>query len=167
MLNRYWSVSNLWFLMQNKLWLYQKVKPRLFYILFLRFLSFDVLLLSLNSWRDLSSPFPDPQDVVSIQIKNILAPGVADPEGHWHSCKLDINNCSPDQLDLMQGEYFLERLCQQVFILFSPHNIISCLIWTLVKAFKGQRNSWFQVITAVQWPHFHAWVDFQASGQNS
>ncbi|XP_022631636.1 pectin acetylesterase 8 isoform X1 [Vigna radiata var. radiata] len=39
----------------------------------------------------------------SWQIKNILAPGVADPEGHWHSCKLDINNCSPDQLDLMQG----------------------------------------------------------------
>ncbi|RDX84315.1 Pectin acetylesterase 8, partial [Mucuna pruriens] len=36
-------------------------------------------------------------------IKNILAPGVADPQGHWHSCKLDINNCSPDQLDLMQG----------------------------------------------------------------
>ncbi|KAL2348777.1 hypothetical protein Fmac_002777 [Flemingia macrophylla] len=39
----------------------------------------------------------------SWQIKNILAPGVADPQGHWHSCKLDINNCSPDQLDLMQG----------------------------------------------------------------
>ncbi|XP_020978468.1 pectin acetylesterase 8 isoform X2 [Arachis ipaensis] len=39
----------------------------------------------------------------SWQIKNILAPGVADPEGHWHSCKLDINNCSPDQLELMQG----------------------------------------------------------------
>jgi len=52
-----------------------------------------------------------------------LAPGVADPEGHWHSCKLDINNCSPDQLDLMQGECFLERFFQQVFILFSPQNI--------------------------------------------
>ncbi|KAK4252615.1 hypothetical protein QN277_014362 [Acacia crassicarpa] len=39
----------------------------------------------------------------SWQIKNILAPGVADPHGRWHSCKLDINNCSADQLDVMQG----------------------------------------------------------------
>ncbi|XP_030472073.1 pectin acetylesterase 8-like [Syzygium oleosum] len=38
----------------------------------------------------------------SWQIKNILAPGVADPHGTWHSCKLDINNCSPDQLKVMQ-----------------------------------------------------------------
>ncbi|XP_027359926.1 pectin acetylesterase 8-like isoform X2 [Abrus precatorius] len=39
----------------------------------------------------------------SWQIKNILAPGVADPRGRWHSCKLDISNCSPDQIGLMQG----------------------------------------------------------------
>ncbi|OIV94404.1 hypothetical protein TanjilG_25466 [Lupinus angustifolius] len=39
----------------------------------------------------------------SWQIKNILAPGVADPLGHWHSCKLDINNCSSNQLGTMQG----------------------------------------------------------------
>ncbi|CAI8588353.1 unnamed protein product [Vicia faba] len=39
----------------------------------------------------------------SWQIKNILAPGVADPHGRWHSCKMDINNCSSNQLDLMQG----------------------------------------------------------------
>ncbi|XP_035543364.1 pectin acetylesterase 8-like [Juglans regia] len=38
----------------------------------------------------------------SWQIKNILAPGVADPHGHWHSCKLDIKNCSPTQLTTMQ-----------------------------------------------------------------
>ncbi|XP_040985861.1 pectin acetylesterase 8-like isoform X1 [Juglans microcarpa x Juglans regia] len=38
----------------------------------------------------------------SWQIKNILAPGVADPHGHWHSCKLDITNCSPTQLTTMQ-----------------------------------------------------------------
>ncbi|XP_045815510.1 uncharacterized protein LOC123908827 isoform X1 [Trifolium pratense] len=36
------------------------------------------------------------------QIKNILAPGVADHHGHWLSCKLDINNCSSNQLDPMQ-----------------------------------------------------------------
>ncbi|CAJ2679039.1 unnamed protein product [Trifolium pratense] len=47
--------------------------------------------------------FPDPRDVALIQIKNILAPGVADPHGHWHSCKLAINNCSSNQLDLIQG----------------------------------------------------------------
>lgn len=50
---------------------------------------------------------PDPQDIALIQIKNILAPGNADPHGHWHSCKLDINNCSSNQLDLMQGQYFV------------------------------------------------------------
>ncbi|XP_002519911.2 pectin acetylesterase 8 [Ricinus communis] len=38
----------------------------------------------------------------SWQIKNILAPGVADPRGSWNSCKLDINNCSPIQLKTMQ-----------------------------------------------------------------
>ncbi|KAK6934838.1 Pectinacetylesterase/NOTUM [Dillenia turbinata] len=38
----------------------------------------------------------------SWQIKNILAPGVADPHGTWHDCKLDIKNCSPAQLKTMQ-----------------------------------------------------------------
>ncbi|KAK3007717.1 hypothetical protein RJ639_014250 [Escallonia herrerae] len=38
----------------------------------------------------------------SWQIKNILAPGVADPHGTWHNCKLDIKNCSPNQLKIMQ-----------------------------------------------------------------
>ncbi|KAF8376944.1 hypothetical protein HHK36_030315 [Tetracentron sinense] len=36
-------------------------------------------------------------------IKNILAPGVADPHGHWHYCKLDIKDCSSSQLETMQG----------------------------------------------------------------
>ncbi|KAB1223091.1 hypothetical protein CJ030_MR2G013650 [Morella rubra] len=38
----------------------------------------------------------------SWQVKNILAPGVADPHGFWHSCKLDIKNCSPSQITTMQ-----------------------------------------------------------------
>lgn len=38
----------------------------------------------------------------SWQIKNILAPGVADPHGTWHNCKLDINQCSSTQLQAMQ-----------------------------------------------------------------
>ena len=37
----------------------------------------------------------------SWQIKNILAPGVADPHGTWRSCKLDITKCSSDQLKIM------------------------------------------------------------------
>ncbi|CAI9784713.1 unnamed protein product [Fraxinus pennsylvanica] len=39
----------------------------------------------------------------SWQIKNILAPGVADPHGTWHNCKIDIKKCSPSQLQIMQG----------------------------------------------------------------
>ncbi|KAK6129828.1 hypothetical protein DH2020_036414 [Rehmannia glutinosa] len=42
-------------------------------------------------------------DVVSTHIKNILAPGVADPHGHWHNCKTDIEKCSTTQLQTMQG----------------------------------------------------------------
>ncbi|KAF3448949.1 hypothetical protein FNV43_RR09668 [Rhamnella rubrinervis] len=38
----------------------------------------------------------------SWQIKNILAPGVADPHGTWHSCKIDVKKCSPVQLKTMQ-----------------------------------------------------------------
>ncbi|XAR70769.1 hypothetical protein NMG60_11027753 [Bertholletia excelsa] len=38
----------------------------------------------------------------SWQIKNILAPGVADPHDRWHTCKLDITKCSSPQLKVMQ-----------------------------------------------------------------
>ncbi|KAB2632059.1 notum-like protein [Pyrus ussuriensis x Pyrus communis] len=38
----------------------------------------------------------------SWQIKNILAPGVADPHGTWQNCKLDITHCKPTQLKTMQ-----------------------------------------------------------------
>ncbi|GKD36496.1 pectin acetylesterase 8-like protein [Tanacetum coccineum] len=39
----------------------------------------------------------------SWQIKNALAPGVVDPHGTWHNCKLNITNCSSDQIEIMQG----------------------------------------------------------------
>ncbi|XP_009616254.1 pectin acetylesterase 8-like [Nicotiana tomentosiformis] len=39
----------------------------------------------------------------SWQIKNILAPSVADPRGVWRNCKLDILRCSSRQLQTMQG----------------------------------------------------------------
>ncbi|KAF2316096.1 hypothetical protein GH714_040998 [Hevea brasiliensis] len=38
----------------------------------------------------------------SWQIKNILAPSVADPRSTWNDCKVDMNNCSPIQLKTMQ-----------------------------------------------------------------
>ncbi|CAL9106791.1 unnamed protein product [Musa textilis] len=37
------------------------------------------------------------------QIKNILAPSAADPHKTWNDCKLDIKQCSSDQLLIMQG----------------------------------------------------------------
>ena len=53
------------------------------------------------------------------QIKNILAPGVADPHGTWHYCKLDIKDCSSSQLEAMQGHSHKPLLWSfQFFILF-------------------------------------------------
>lgn len=39
----------------------------------------------------------------SWQIKNILAPSEADPYNHWQLCKLNVQNCTPWQLKIMQG----------------------------------------------------------------
>lgn len=39
----------------------------------------------------------------SWQIKNILVPSEADPGRYWQLCKLDIENCSSRQLEIMQG----------------------------------------------------------------
>ncbi|XVF13794.1 hypothetical protein REPUB_Repub08aG0238400 [Reevesia pubescens] len=38
----------------------------------------------------------------SWQLRNVLAPGIADPHGYWESCKLDIQNCLPSQIKTMQ-----------------------------------------------------------------
>ncbi|KAG6478958.1 hypothetical protein ZIOFF_062406 [Zingiber officinale] len=37
------------------------------------------------------------------QIRNILVYGNADPQGTWKACKLDINQCSAAQLEIIQG----------------------------------------------------------------
>ncbi|KAL2901061.1 Pectin acetylesterase 8 [Bienertia sinuspersici] len=37
------------------------------------------------------------------QIKNTLAPGVADRHGTWHDCKIAITKCSDSQLQTMHG----------------------------------------------------------------
>lgn len=39
----------------------------------------------------------------SWQVKNSLAPGVADRHGTWRDCKADITKCSDSQLQTMQG----------------------------------------------------------------
>ncbi|XP_022010926.2 pectin acetylesterase 8-like [Helianthus annuus] len=41
------------------------------------------------------------------QIKNAVAPGVVDPHGKWHDCKMDIEQCSSDQIEIIQ-EFRLE-----------------------------------------------------------
>ncbi|KMZ72024.1 pectin acetylesterase, family CE13 [Zostera marina] len=48
----------------------------------------------------------------SWQIKNILAPGVADPHGKWRNCKKNIKNCSSAQIGVMQSyrQNFLHAL---------------------------------------------------------
>uniref|UniRef100_A0A251VA74 Pectin acetylesterase n=1 Tax=Helianthus annuus TaxID=4232 RepID=A0A251VA74_HELAN len=48
----------------------------------------------------------------SWQVKNILAPGVADRKGTWRDCKLDITKCSSAQLNILQGyrQEFLKAL---------------------------------------------------------
>ncbi|KAG6485525.1 hypothetical protein ZIOFF_054085 [Zingiber officinale] len=40
---------------------------------------------------------------LNLQIKNILAPSSADPHKTWSNCKLDIKQCSSDQLETMHG----------------------------------------------------------------
>ncbi|KAL2485226.1 Pectin acetylesterase 5 [Abeliophyllum distichum] len=37
------------------------------------------------------------------QIRNILIPDASDPHGSWHRCKLNIYNCNPNQLEVLQG----------------------------------------------------------------
>lgn len=39
----------------------------------------------------------------SWQIKNSLAPGVADPHRQWKACKSDITKCSDSQIETMHG----------------------------------------------------------------
>ncbi|CAA6659186.1 unnamed protein product [Spirodela intermedia] len=48
----------------------------------------------------------------SWQISNVLVPYTADPSGSWKSCKTDIKQCSPPQLDVLQRfrTYFLEAV---------------------------------------------------------
>ncbi|KAL8054121.1 hypothetical protein ABFX02_05G117300 [Erythranthe guttata] len=37
------------------------------------------------------------------QIKNVLAPAIADPSGIWYNCTTDIRNCSTTQLQTLHG----------------------------------------------------------------
>uniref|UniRef100_A0A251U2R8 Pectin acetylesterase n=1 Tax=Helianthus annuus TaxID=4232 RepID=A0A251U2R8_HELAN len=37
------------------------------------------------------------------QIKNAVAPGVVDPHGKWHDCKMDIEQCSSEQIEIIQS----------------------------------------------------------------
>ncbi|BBH06117.1 Pectinacetylesterase family protein [Prunus dulcis] len=37
------------------------------------------------------------------QIQHILIPEASDPHGYWQKCKLNIYNCNPSQLEILQG----------------------------------------------------------------
>ncbi|XP_068649869.1 pectin acetylesterase 8-like isoform X2 [Aristolochia californica] len=39
----------------------------------------------------------------SWQVMNVVAPGVADPHGHWRECKKDVKNCDASQIQTMHG----------------------------------------------------------------
>ncbi|TVU28144.1 hypothetical protein EJB05_19653, partial [Eragrostis curvula] len=51
----------------------------------------------------------------SWQVRNILIPGVADRHGKWRSCKHDIDQCSAEQLQILQGfrDDFLKAVEEQ------------------------------------------------------
>ncbi|KAK9699093.1 hypothetical protein RND81_08G152300 [Saponaria officinalis] len=57
-----------------------------------------------NAARELKTPlFLINAAYDSWQVKNSLAPGVADRHGTWRDCKTDILKCSDSQLQTMQG----------------------------------------------------------------
>ncbi|XP_077239078.1 pectin acetylesterase 5-like isoform X2 [Tasmannia lanceolata] len=37
------------------------------------------------------------------QIQNVLAPSSSDPHHYWLKCKLNIQNCDPSQIEILQG----------------------------------------------------------------
>ncbi|KAM5560112.1 pectin acetylesterase 5-like [Rosa sericea] len=37
------------------------------------------------------------------QIQHILIPEASDPHGYWKKCKLNIYNCNPSQIEILQG----------------------------------------------------------------
>ncbi|XP_057837577.2 pectin acetylesterase 3 isoform X1 [Cryptomeria japonica] len=46
------------------------------------------------------------------QFYNILAPGSADPHGHWRYCKMNAINCTSAQLEILQVGIGLLGVCQ-------------------------------------------------------
>lgn len=48
-----------------------------------------------------------------IQIQNVLVPARADPTRSWQRCRLNIQACSPSQLEILQGKYFVDKLSRK------------------------------------------------------
>ncbi|KAI5437698.1 pectin acetylesterase 8 [Lathyrus oleraceus] len=66
----------------------------------------------------------------SWQIKNIFVTGNVDPKRYWRNCRQDLNKCTPDQLDRVEG-YRAEFLKALSVIGNSPSNgefIDSCYL---------------------------------------
>lgn len=51
------------------------------------------------------------------QIQHIFVPDSSDPRGSWLSCKLNINNCSPSQIEVLEG-IMLYEFCAIFCIIF-------------------------------------------------
>ncbi|KAL4557669.1 hypothetical protein LXL04_035855 [Taraxacum kok-saghyz] len=62
----------------------------------------------------------------SWQIKNVLAPGIADPHGTWHNCKVDIGRCSSNQIDIIQVLECIRWIFKHEFIKRNVHKLLLC-----------------------------------------
>ncbi|CAK9184204.1 unnamed protein product [Ilex paraguariensis] len=51
----------------------------------------------------LVQPAYDFWQVTFPSIRNILVPDASDPHGSWFKCKLNIHNCNPSQIEVLQG----------------------------------------------------------------
>ncbi|XP_020248664.1 pectin acetylesterase 8-like isoform X2 [Asparagus officinalis] len=92
-------------------------------------------------------PSPCTSNLEPSLIKNILAPGVADPHGSWHACKLGIENCSSSQLEMMQGfrNEFLAALTEVGNSTSSGLFINSCYIHCQ----SERQETWFRADSPV------------------
>jgi hypothetical protein len=74
-----------------------------------------------------------------IQVRNILIPGIADRHSKWRSCKHDIDQCSAEQLQILQGWfYYLRIFLGKVTYYMSDHAYCSTSA-TIMFRFQG----WF------------------------
>ncbi|XP_060196279.1 pectin acetylesterase 8-like [Lycium barbarum] len=79
----------------------------------------------------------------SWQVNNSLVPEDADPQGIWNNCKKNINECSPSQLNILHGMYFLLKFFNAITELGGTSSIgyfiISCHYHNIIE----RQSYWF------------------------